>query len=364
MFSDGRAECVGHSFDHRRWQSARRCISHSRHHISPGQPTALGSQVLESGNQEVTIHRCVRWSITDPTDQADQIGRINAEVGGPGLPCGAQAVDGLALVLVWSVDMKSRAPQPSRGTSPTTPMHELINRCSPLGEQTQEHRVDSGHVPSDRWDASTGDDGGGPGRGDRFPGDTGPTGQFVTEGGVIHRPDGTAMEEQSAGVGRRPRAVYPLGHVGHHQVRVQMRIEGAAGAVDESGRYDSSGGHPVCHPCLSAPHPVGHPLDIAHGIGHGGLVGGTCGIGQLPRGEQVQNADRLGRTEHQIDPGHRSISPRCTQRAIVDRVMTGEHLVEHHRVNFTPLIEHTAAAPDPHPRGLPRHPSLLGPTGR
>jgi len=79
---------------------------------------------------------------------------------------------------------------------------------------------------------------------------------------------------------------------------VEVRVEGTTGAVDESCGHYTGGGYMVGHASPSSAHTEGYAFEVTDGIGNCSLMRGTGGIGEFPRSEQVQDADRLGCAEH------------------------------------------------------------------
>ena len=74
-----------------------------------------------------------------------------------------------------------------------------------------------------------------------LPGGTEPVAELHAEAGVVDGPGRLGVGEHPPAVQGRPPAVHALGHVGHHQVGVEMGIEGPAGPVDELAGHQPGG---------------------------------------------------------------------------------------------------------------------------
>ena len=70
-------------------------------------------------------------------------------------------------------------------------------------------------------------------RGGNVPRGTEAVAQLHAEPGVVDGPGRTGVGRTSSCRPRRPPAVHALGHVGHHQMGMEMGIEGPAGPVHE-----------------------------------------------------------------------------------------------------------------------------------
>ncbi len=142
-----------------------------------------------------------------------------------------------------------------------------------------------------------------------------------------------AVEEQSTAVERGPGPVDALGHVGRHQVGVEVGVQCSARAMDEPGGHRAGGCQVVD---VTGPHPahaVPVAFEVAQRVGHGVLVRGADRRAELGRGQQVEDADRLGSAEGKVEAGDRSITPGQAEVPAVERVASGEELAESGRID-------------------------------
>ncbi len=112
-----------------------------------------------------------------------------------------------------------------------------------------------------------------------------------------------SVDVDQAAVGGRPGAVVPLGHVGHQHVSVELGVTGPRGAMDEGGADES------LRP--DAAEPPGSPadeqrpaLEVVESLGDGVGVHGTDGGRDVPVREAVEEGDRFGGREGQVEARH------------------------------------------------------------
>ncbi len=186
-------------------------------------PSGQGA-VVERQPGQVRLHplhvdaRRVPWLEPRP-HHAGQIAEIDAEVARPLLPLGHQRGNGAAAILVrpGGVVGPVRSGRRRRGPALSHPVFAHGRRA--LGEQPAQRGIDPDHVA----EAGAG----------HVPGGAEALTQFEPEASVIDALRRMEMGEEPPAVHRRPPPVHALGHVGRDQVGVQVRIEGAAGAVQE-----------------------------------------------------------------------------------------------------------------------------------
>ena len=153
-------------------------------------------------------------------------------------------------------------------------------------------------------------------------------GEVVAERRVVDGLGGPPVEEQPTAVDRRPPAVHALGDVGRHHVGVEVRIEGAARPMDESGGHRPGGAQVADLAVTGPPHPESGSLEVVDGVGHRRAVRGARRRTQLAWREQVEEADRLGSGEHEVEPAHRPGPLGLAEHGTPTRVATREDVGE------------------------------------
>ena len=116
-----------------------------------------------------------------------------------------------------------------------------------------------------------------------------------------------------------------------------------------------------------APHPTAgraahaEPLsfEVGRSGGHRLVVCLADRAGELTGTEQMEHADRLRRTEHEVEPGHRPGWRNVPERSVANRVAPLEKVTERHGHDPTPQSEHLGAATTPDAGRLPRHTGSL-----
>ena len=326
----------------------RRCRGEDGDHIPMGERAAPSGQLLEAGADPVGVDTS-RLDGSTPAHHPGQIAQVEPQIGGPLLPLAHQRIHGAVTVLVRTGGMEG-----SSGPSRYVPVGDasgqvFVHGRRSLREESAQCRVDTDHVPH-------------PGAGN-VPRGTEAVAQLHAESCVIHGLGRMGVGEHPPPVQGRPPPVHAPGHVGHHQMGVEMRIEGPAGPVHELAGHQSGGRQlgDLSGPGAADSEPG--PLEVARGLGHGGEVAVADLGGDLARGEQVEEAHRLRCAEGEVEAGHTPGPHRCAQRASRPGVAAPEHLGEDRRNHRAAHAQVGEAGTEPGAGGLTGHPGPLGPAG-
>jgi hypothetical protein len=266
--------------------------------VPPVEAPLVTGQVLEPLVDPATVDLRDRRHLPSTSDRSRELTQVVPEVRRPLPPLDGQRLDGVAAVLLRSGGVEGHlGPGRSTGRHRRSPHHVLVDRRRPLGEEATHPRLHTDHVAqTGRRDLPRG--------ADAF-------GQLPAQAGVVDRAGRPQVSEDPPAVHRRPHTVDALGHVGHHQVAVEVRIEGPAGAVNEVAGHHAGRRHQGEMAIPGSPHPHGSALEIVGCFSHRGMVPVADLAGDLARSQEVQNAHRLGRAERQVETGHAAIPPDC-----------------------------------------------------
>jgi hypothetical protein len=234
---------------------------------------------------------------TAATHRGGEITEVMPEFGGPFPPIDRQRFDRAAPVLgrTRGVEPAPCPPGPDRTSCRARPtVVVLVDGCGTRGEQPAKAPIDADDVaePGGRY----------------LPCHTEPAGEFEPESGVVDGLGRGDVGEEPATVDRRPGTVRALGDVGHHQVGVEVGIEGTARPVDEltghhAGRRDQ-GDLPSPRPA----HPHRPTSEVTDGLLHRSPLALADFGGHLPRRQQVEEAHRLGCAEGEVESGHAAVA--------------------------------------------------------
>ena len=156
----------------------------------------------------------------------------------------------------------------------------------------------------------------------RLPADTERPGQFGTELRLVEKPGRALVSVEVPAVQGSPTPVPSSGEVGDQNVGVQLRVAGSAGAVPERS-CDEPVGSGMVDAVASAASPTRLPLQVPDRRCDRCLVRGHYRSAGLPAAEGVEQRDRLGRRERQVEPGYSTVGG---GQAFT---LTGRHAREH-----------------------------------
>jgi hypothetical protein len=123
--------------------------------------------------------------------------------------------------------------------------------------------------------------------------------QLVPQRGLVERAGGLGLGVELLTVQRGEAAVGAAGHVRDQDVRVQLRVAGAGGAVPERRRDEPAARQPR-DAVLAAADLAGLPLQISQRRRDGGVVRPTHLEHQLRPAEREQQRHPLRRGERQV----------------------------------------------------------------
>ncbi len=101
---------------------------------------------------------------------------------------------------------------------------------------------------------------------------------------------------------------------------------------------------------VGAAHAEAGTLEVAEGVGHRRPVRRPGRPTELPRGQQMQDADRLRGGEHQVEAGHRPRAAGEAQDLVARRVAAGQDPGEVGAGDGALQPEFGGAPPGPDPR--------------
>jgi len=174
----------------------------------------------------------------------------------------------------------------------------------------------------------------------------------VVEGGCR-----TDVSEQSSSVHRRPQTIGTLGHVGHDEVRVQMRIERSARAMEERCSHSTLTGKMVHVATRRSPHADRFTLEVGGRLGHGSTVGIFGGYSQFGRPKQVEHADGFRGTPHKIHASYGPLTPIGSQGTVTQWVEATQDGAECVPLRFAAQAKVNTPLAPPDARRLPRRPA-------
>jgi hypothetical protein len=132
----------------------------------------------------------------------------------------------------------------------------------------------------------------------------------------VARRFGLAIEVSTV-QGRMP-ATGALGEVAHHHMGVKQRVARTRGAMDER-RPDKPAAAHLHQAAVAAPGTARLTLETPQRLADRRVMPGAQLIGDVARRGRPQHADRLRRTERQVEPGDRAGGRRPSQTGAVQQ---------------------------------------------